>query len=93
VFVLEVPLAFLSLGVFVATENVFVELHVGAAEGLEEIAHLLDVVHHFFGEIIRVHIYADGSDDAVLITCAPARVPATLAAFAVYPPLSRAAYS
>ena len=57
--------AFQRLLVFVAAENVFVELHLGAAEGLEEVLHLLGVVHHFFGEIIGIDVDADGADDTV----------------------------
>lgn len=58
-------LAFQGFLVFVPAENVFVELHVGSAESLEEVLHLLGIVHHFFGEIIRVDVDADGADDAV----------------------------
>ena len=64
--VFPVAFSFQGLLVFVTTENVFVELHLGAAEGFEEVLHLLGVVHHFFRQIVRVDVDADGPDDAVL---------------------------
>lgn len=60
-------LAFQSLLIFVAAEDVFIKLHVGAAKGLKEIPHLLRVVHHFLGEVIRIDVEADGADDAVFL--------------------------
>ena len=60
-------LAFQRLLIFIPTEDVFVELHVGAAEGLEEIPHLLRVVHHFLGEVVGIDIDADGAHDAVFL--------------------------
>ena len=59
------PFAFQRFLILVATEDVFVELHLGAAKGFEEILHLLRVVHDFFGKIIGVDVDADGADDAV----------------------------
>ena len=45
--VAPVAFSFQRLLVLISAENVFVELHVGAAEGFEKVSHLLGVVHSY----------------------------------------------
>src|SRR6476659_7796982 len=66
--VFEMALALERLCVFIATENVLVELHVGAAKGLEEVCYFLGAAKDFFREIVGVNIDADGSDHAILFS-------------------------
>ena len=66
--VFEMALAFQRLCVFIAAENVLVELHVGAAKGLEEICYFLGAAKDFFREIVGVNVDADGSDHAILFS-------------------------
>ena len=66
--VFEMALAFQRLGVFIAAENVLVELHVGTTKGLEKVCYFLGAAKDFFREIVGVNIDADGSDHAILFS-------------------------
>ncbi len=63
-FVLEVAFAFQGFCVFVFAQNIFVELHFGAAEILEERFDAFLALYHFVGEIVYIDIDADRAHDA-----------------------------
>src|SRR3981081_2790537 len=63
-FVLEVPLALQGFGVLVLAQNIFIELHVGAAKVLKEAFDALLAAHYLIGQIIYIEVDADRADDS-----------------------------
>jgi hypothetical protein len=62
------PFALERLGVFVLAENVFLKLHIGAKEVLEPRHHSLAVLQHLIGDVIRVNVDANRSNNAELFS-------------------------
>src|SRR5436305_8267567 len=63
--VFKMAFAFQRLGIFVAAEDVFVELHIDAAEGLEKLTRPCRILCNFFSKIIGIDVDADRPHYAV----------------------------
>jgi hypothetical protein len=67
-FVFKMAFAFKRLSVFVFAKDVLVELHIGAKKVLEPGFDALLIFQDFFGDVIRVDINADRTNDSELLS-------------------------
>jgi hypothetical protein len=59
-----VALAFQGLGVLVLAQDIFIDLHIDAAEVFKPRFNLFRTLHYFGGQIIDVDVDADRADDS-----------------------------